>query len=59
MPAFITNLPLWAIILIAAVLAYIGYRYWQYKKSTAYAPNIARGTDVSLRDNPASTGNGG
>lgn len=54
MPAFISNLPTWIIILAGIVLAYLGYRYYKYKKATAYAPSIMQGKDTTItpRDNP-------
>jgi hypothetical protein len=55
MPGFISNLPVWVIVVIGAVLAYLGYKYWQYRKSTAYGPKIStlRDSDFSTeRDNP-------
>jgi len=55
MPAFLSTLPVWVFVLVGLVLAYIGYKYWQYKKATAYAPKIANldpSNFTSPRDNP-------
>jgi hypothetical protein len=52
------GLPIWLVVIIGIVGAYLIYRYWQYKKSVAYTPKIVRGQDhvISLRDNPPNGG---
>jgi len=49
------GLPTWVIVLVGAIVAYLLYKYWKYKKATKYAPNIAHGTSLDFstpRDNP-------
>jgi hypothetical protein len=41
MPGFLTGLPMWVWILAVIIAIYALYKYWQYKKATAYAPHIA------------------
>jgi hypothetical protein len=52
------GLPIWLVIAIGIIGAYLVYRYLQYRKSVAYTPKIVRGTDsvISLRDNPPNGG---
>lgn len=59
-------MPRWAYIAIAVAIALAGYLFYRYRKSQAYAPNIARGEtafklapekqagspQTTLRDNP-------
>jgi hypothetical protein len=55
MPAFLSTLPVWVLVLAGLVLAYALYKYWKYKKATAYAPKIANldpSNFTSPRDNP-------
>lgn len=55
MPAFLSSVPTWMLIVIAVLLGYLGYRYWQNKKAAAFQPTIATTapTDFTTnRDNP-------
>jgi hypothetical protein len=49
MPAFISNLPVWVLVLAGLALAWIGFKYWKYKKATKYAPKIANLEDSDFR----------
>ena len=59
MPVFITALPKWVLVLGALALIYGLYRWYKYKKATAYAPPIVRGADHTLRENPPPVGGNG
>jgi hypothetical protein len=51
MPAFLAIIPLWLWVVAAMAGAYLLYRYWRYRRSIAYSPNIVRGKDSDFTSN--------